>query len=188
MFFLPRLTPGSARQAADDYRLASREVAEAHGLMYKCGSSPEKVHALAGRLEIWDSGWLMLRIPNAVVRGLFDALQVIGAELPLGKNGRLRAHCSVMRPEEIQKIGGPDKVTEVGHQFAFNLGPIHVVEPAGWKEMSKVYFCSLTSPQLSALRRSYGLSSQPDDDKKPFHITVAVKRKNVEYENEVSKA
>jgi hypothetical protein len=43
------------------------------------------------------------------------------------------------------------------------------------------------SPELQELRRSYGLSSLPNDGKFDFHITVAIRRKNVLGRNTVSK-
>jgi 8-oxo-dGTP pyrophosphatase MutT (NUDIX family) len=44
----------------------------------------------------------------------------------------------------------------------------------------------VASPELAALRKSYGLSALPNEDH-PFHITVAVRRKNVLGPNEVAK-
>lgn len=150
-------------------------------------TSPETSHALSGRLYLSRSNWLLLSVPNAVVRGLFDALDEPGVELPL-RQGRLEAHVSVMRPEEVERIGGPDRITERGHAFRWNMGPVKVVRPAGWKDVSKVWFCAVRSPELEALRRSYGLSSLPDEDRKPFHLTFALRRSGVLRDNGVAKS
>jgi hypothetical protein len=49
-----------------------------------------------------------------------------------------------------------------------------------------VWALQVASPELAALRKSYGLSPLPNGDH-PFHITVAVRRTNVLKPNEVSK-
>ena len=62
-----------------------------------------KVHALSGELQFSSSGWGLLKVPNALVRGAFDALDELGAELPVKKStGGLNAHISVFRPEDIE--------------------------------------------------------------------------------------
>lgn len=165
------------RAQAADLNLLFRDVGDALARLTKAGAAV-KTHALSGELYASPSGWILLRVPNALVRGAFDALDENGAQLPLYKD-KLNAHISVMRPEELARIGGVDKVTERGHHFHYTLGPIKEVEPAGWAEMSKVWFIEVESPELKELRKSYGMSPLPDDGKKPFHITLAVRKKNV---------
>jgi hypothetical protein len=75
--------------------------------------------------------------------------------------------------------GGPDKVTERGKQFRYSIGRLMEVVPDGWADMAKVWFLKVHSPDLQALRRSYGLSSLPKDGKYDFHVTCAVRRKKV---------
>jgi hypothetical protein len=159
------------------------ETGEAVGLMYKAGGDAVKVHALSGELQLSSSGWGLLKVPNALIRGAFDALDEHGAQLPL-RDGRLNGHVSVFRPEELDQIGGADKVHEWGHHFRYTLGPIKEVEPAGWPEMSKVWFIEIASPDLAMLRKSYGLTPFP---KHPFHATIAVRKKGVLYENSTTK-
>ena len=161
----------------------------APSLLYR---EPESVVVLSGRLVVSSSGWGLVEVPNSLVQGLFQALDVAGAELPPGKNGKpYQAHISVMRPEEIESIGGPDKLTERGKRFAYQLGPVQVVEPAGWEEMSRCWFVAVRSPELMLLRRTYGLESLPVHPKTGltigFHLTFAVRRKNVLVTNEVAK-
>lgn len=156
---------------------------------YKSASAPETSHALAGRLYLSKSGWILLAVPNSIVRGAFDALDEPGVELPpSGPNGTLNAHISVIRPEELEQIGGGEKITERGHSFRYNLGPIKTVVPAGWAEMSKVWFIEAHSPELQKLRKSYGLSGLPKEGKFKFHITVAVRRKGVLQQGDQKKA
>jgi hypothetical protein len=140
--------------------------------------------SLAGRLYLSSSGWLLLSVPNAFVQGMFDALQEPGVELPTNSDGKFNAHISVMRPEEIEALGGPSKITERGHSFRYNINKLKTVNPAGWAEMGKVWFVEVYSPELQTLRKTYGLDPLP---KYPFHITVAVRRKNVLYNTSVSK-
>lgn len=178
------LTRPVRRQAAD-LNLLYRDVGDAVARLTKTGAAV-KTHALSGELYASSSGWMLLAVPNALVRGAFDALDENGAQLPL-RDGKLNAHCSVFRPEEVDQIGGIDKITERGHHFHYTLGPIKEVQPAGWDEMSRVWFIEIESPELQELRKSYGLSALPKDGKHPFHVTIAVRKKHVLRSNEVSK-
>ena len=188
---MPSVETRAESQIAEEAKLFARacyDHGHAHFHLEKAGGTPIKVHALSGRLYLSSSGWLMLSVPNAIGLGAFDALNEPGVELPKDSSGRYNAHVSVMRPEEIEQIGGADKITERGHSVDFGLGSIKEVEPGGWSEMSKVWYLTVTSPRLSEIRRSYGLSSLPNDDKYEFHMTFAVKKKKVTQTNEVSKA
>lgn len=151
-------------------------------------SDPVTVNLLKGRLVKSHSGWVLLSIPNAILRGMFDALHAPGAELPKNKRGQLNAHISVMRPEELEKIGNPD-ITELGRFFAFQLGQLQEVNPIGWEEMDRVWFVRASSPELVKLRRSYGLPDMPTRRGKQlhFHFTIAVRRKGVLRANDLAK-
>jgi 8-oxo-dGTP pyrophosphatase MutT (NUDIX family) len=126
------------------------------------------------------------------VRGVYDALTAPGAELPTAgvwniegdKADLLNAHISVMTADEVNKIG-PDKINERGHMFGYSMGALKEIEqPAN--HLSRVWAIQVSSPALSALRKSYGLSALPNGDH-AFHITVAVRRKNVLKDNDVSR-
>lgn len=169
------------------YSPTPAQVGEYIGLMFKAGGAPESVYSLAGRLYCTPKGWVMLSVPNALVRGAFDALNEVGLELPLNSEGRLNAHISVIRPEELERIGGKDKISELGHTFRWQMGPLQVVDPDGWSEMSKAYFFRVNSPDLEKMRKSYGLSPLPNENKFNFHCTVAVRRKKVTQHNDVTK-
>jgi hypothetical protein len=155
-------------------------------MLVKVGARPENAMVLSGRLELSSSGWLLLAVPNALVRGVFQAMHEPGIELPPSKDGELRAHISVMTAKEVEAIG-VDKINERGKVFKYQLGPIKTVAPQGWLEMSAVYFVEVSSPELKRLRRSYGLSELPYGDH-AFHISCAVKRKGVLRNNDVKKA
>lgn len=163
------------------------QLGEAAGLLFKAAGDPTVSYSLVGDLYVTPKGWAMLDVPNALVRGAFDALHEPGAELPFNSDGKLHGHISVIRPEELERIGGPDKLTERGHQFRYTLGPLKEVRPDGWEGVSRVWFISVRSPELERLRRSYGLSSKPNEDKYDFHITIGRRAVNVLKDNDVVK-
>jgi hypothetical protein len=152
-------------------------------VLLKQSSTAESSFALAGRLFVSGSGWLLLSVPNSLVRGAFDAMDELGVELPSGSDGRLNAHISVMTSDELASIG-PDKVSERGHMFHYTLGRVKSAVPEGWPEIGKVWFIEIYSPELQNLRKSYGLPPTP---KYPFHITIAVRKKKVLQDNGVNK-
>ena len=145
-------------------------------------------NVLTGRLVKSDSGYLLLEVPNALVRGLYAALNVPGVELPLHQ-GRLNAHISVFRPEEVEQLGGADKVTEVGKQFNYRIGALRECNPYGWEGVDRVWMVSVVSPELAKLRVSYGLPPLPRKGRNElaFHITVAIRRKGVLRRSPMSK-
>lgn len=163
----------------------------AHGWLAK-SAAPIASHYLAGRLYMAKSGWLLLSVPNALVRGVFDAMTDAGVELPRAgvmnvpnvDKELLNAHISVMTAEEAEKIGAGN-INERGHSFRYSLGPVKEITPKNIAGVSKIWAIQVSSPDLSALRKSYGLSALPKDE--PFHITVAVRRTKVLGNNGVSK-
>lgn len=152
-------------------------------------SAPEKSYSLEGELYAARSGWILLSVPNALAYGAFKALREPGVEWPPGKDGApYQAHISVMRPEELESLGGVSKITERGKRFKYTLGPLQTVEPHGWDEMNRVWMIQVESPELKNLRKSYGLTPLPNENKFAFHITIAVRKKGVLKPNELSKA
>jgi hypothetical protein len=149
---------------------------------------PELAYNLSGTLYLSQSGWLMLSVANSFARGLFSNMREPGIELPPGhEGGSFNAHITVMRPEEIELVGGPDKITERGKQFAYTLGRFYSVKPDGWSEVDRVWFVKVHSPDLQELRKSYGLSPLPKEGKHAFHVTVAVRRRGVLSRGQTSK-
>jgi 8-oxo-dGTP pyrophosphatase MutT (NUDIX family) len=168
------------------------EIGNAHGWLSKSSKTAGAEYHLSGRLYLAKSGWLLLSVPNALVRGVFDAMSHAGAELPLAGTMNvpnvdkelLNAHISVMTADDVEAIGA-NKINERGHSFKYALGHVKEITPNNIDGVSKLWAIQIASPELSALRKSYGLSALPKDE--PFHITVAVRRKNVLRENDVSK-
>lgn len=161
------------------------ELGEALGYLAKAAGDAVPTYSMAGKLYVSKSGWGLLSVPNALVRGVFDALHEVGLELPpSGPNEQLNAHISVLRKDELDRIGGPEKLSERGHTFRFQLGNLKKCKPDGWDEMSEVYFLEVTSPELTKLRNSYGLGPP----KHPYHVTVACRRKKITHNNDVKKA
>jgi hypothetical protein len=160
------------------------------GWLY-CSGNKQAVtsYPLAGRLYLAKSGWLLLSVPNALVRGVFDALTEPGAELPTAgvfnvpnvKGDLVNAHISVMTADEVASIGA-DKINERGHMFGYTLGGLKEIDVKNVDGVSKVWAIQISSPSLSSLRKSYGLSALPNDDH-PFHITVAARRKGILLDN-----
>lgn len=148
---------------------------------------PEVSYALAGTLYLSSSGWLLLSVPSPLVRGVFAALRAPGVELPPNNPaGQFEPHITVMTKAEVAQIGA-DKISERGKQFHYTIGRFVEVDPDGWADVAAAYLLGVFSPELQALRRSYGLSSIPADGAKPFHITCAIRRRGVLGRNETSK-
>lgn len=165
------------------------------GWLYRSGNKQAATnYPLAGRLYLAKSGWLLLSVPNALVRGVFDALVEPGTELPTAgvfnvpnvEAHIVNAHISVMTADEVSSIGA-DKINERGHMFGYTLGGLKEIDVKNVDGVSKVWAIQVSSPALSALRKSYGLSPLPNDDQ-PFRITVAARRKGVLSNNAVSKS
>mgnify|MGYP005840088585 CR=1 FL=1 len=158
------------------------------GRQIKEGADLSPAYNLSGMLYASKSGFLLLSVPNALVRGVFAAMDEPGIELPPGPDdGPFEAHISVMRPEELELIGGIDRISERGKRFCYRLGGLVSTEPEQ-SSHSRVWMLRVHSPELQALRRSYGLSSLPKDGEYDFHVTVAVRKRGVLGRNEKRKA
>lgn len=160
------------------------------GRLKQATDDQSPAYNLSGLLYVSEASgrpWGSLSVPNALVRGVFDAMSEPGIELPL-TDGKLNAHISVFRPEEIAILGGADALkNDRGKPFRYSLGRIVELTPAGWPEMAKCWVLRVHSPELQTLRRSYGLSGLPKDGEYDFHITCAVLRKGVLGRNETAK-
>lgn len=148
--------------------------------------APSVAYSLAGLLYLSGSGWLLLTVPNAFVRGVFAAMTEPGIELPTWEHGsRFNAHISVMSADEVKKIGA-DTISERGKMYNYSLGRLTTVVPPT-PNVARVWMITVHSPDLQALRRSYGLSSLPHAGEHAFHITVAMRRRGVLGRNEARK-
>lgn len=158
-----------------------------HAADEKRASDATLSYSLRGKLYVSSSGWLLMQVPNDLGRGAFDALHEPGVVLPTrSSTDRYNAHVSVMTAAEVAKIGGPDAITERGHDVAYTLGPIKSVAPTTWDGVSMVWYITVRSPELEKIRKSYGLPPLIKDH--DFHITFAVRRTNALRNNGVSKA
>ena len=160
--------------------------------LYRGNKQASVSYALSGRLYLTKANWLMLSVPNALVRGVFDAISAPGAELPTqsatgasettsGLGDVLNANIAVMTADEVAKIGA-DRINERGHSFGYALSGMTELAVSHLPGVSKAWALQIAAPGLSALRKSYGLSPTPRDQGK-FHILVAVRRKGVLSDN-----
>lgn len=161
---------------------------QALGCLYQGNKQAATSYPLSGRLYLSKTGWLLLSVPNALVRGVYDAMPTPGAELPTSaamgvgeKSELLNAHITVMTGDEVTQVGA-DKINERGHMFGYTLGALKEIEPRSGSSLSKIWAIQVSAPLLSALRKSYGLSALPNDGE-PFHITVAVRKRGVLLDN-----
>lgn len=153
----------------------------------KEAAEAEVAYDLHGTLYLSKSGWILLSVPNEFARGIFKQIHTPGIELPPGPNGEpFNAHISVFKPEELDLIGGGEAISERGKQFAYTLGRLYTIEPDD-PRFSKVWYVKIHSPELQTLRRSYGMSSLPNDGRYDFHVTVAVRRTGVLGRNDTRK-
>jgi hypothetical protein len=137
----------------------------------------EPSYDLSGMLQL-HQGALVINVPNALVRGIFDAMDQPGVQLPNdAKTNRLWAHAVVLTSGEVAKIGA-DKIRERGKRVRYRLGGLlsHTLAPSEQK-LGAVWLLLLHSPELQEVRRSYGLSSLPSAG--GFYCLVAIKKRGV---------
>ena len=143
-----------------------------------------KTNALCGELYASTDGTIALSVPNSLVRGAFDAIDENGLNLP-GKNNKFNAHIVVFTQEELRKIGGSKKVSERGHHFHYNLGPLYEASMTNSMHHNKLWYLSVVSPELAELRKSYGFDASPGTH--GFHIVVALRKIGVLGNNKINK-
>lgn len=143
---------------------------------------------MTGLLQATSSGYLLVGIPTALVRGIYDAMDEPGISLPASVDGgALRAGIVVMTPEELKSIGGADKVTERGKQFSYSLGSLEEAPATNWPGVSVCWHLRIHAPELGKLRRTYGLSTKVEGDN-DFSIVVACRKTGVLTSNPTSKS
>lgn len=148
----------------------------------KTAAEQEVSYDLVGQLQS-SQNRIIVSVPNQWVRGYFSMIGEHGIELPT-VDGIFNAGIEVITADELQSLGGPDRITERGKQYAFSTGRLFVTEP-GWPDISKLWFVRIHSRELQLLRRSYGLSSLPSDA--AFKVCVAVRRRGVLGRNDTGK-
>lgn len=148
---------------------------------WELGYSAEKRAAVQfrGILHLTKSGHLLLSVPAALVRGLYDSLADPGLSLPKVDDGNgVRSGIVVMSPEEVEEIGGGGVITERGKTFRFGFGDFFITPAKNWPGVSSCYHWHVRSPELAELRRSYGLPSKIKD-MYDFSLIVACKKTGV---------
>lgn len=139
-----------------------------------------------GLLQLAKSGHLVVTVPAALVRGLYDSLDMPGLSLPRNTDGSVKANIAIMTPAELQLIGGPDTVTERGRSYTFSFGDFFAAPAKDWMGVSKCWLWHVRSPELAQLRRTYGLPSKIDDSF-DFSLMIAYQKSNVLRDNAVTK-
>ena len=142
---------------------------------YKQSSSLNKVQ-FTGKLRKEDDGYVYLDIKNDIVDGLFSLLdKEEGAKKPpyFGK-GNIGAHISVISSEEGEELEDTE-IKEIGMDINFALKDAYSTKPDGWEEMERVWFVNVAAPELTKIRKRYGLPATYDGKNHSFHITFGVK-------------
>jgi hypothetical protein len=143
---------------------------------------------MTGLLQAAGSGHLIVGVPTALVRGIFDAMGEPGISLPNSVDGgALRAGIVVMSPEELESIGGAVKITERGKQYPYQLGELEETPARNWPGVSSCWHLRIKAPELGKLRRTYGLSTKVDGNN-DFSIVVACRKTGVLAANATSKS
>lgn len=154
-------------------------IGSAHVYLSKTAQTHDISYSLSGRLQLSQTGWLVLTVPAAFVRGAFDALHEEGVELPDS------FHIAVMSPSEIGKIGA-NKITERGHSFGYTLGPVRSHEPSK-PELSKIWYIQIYSSELKKLRHSYGLEPYLKSTHS-FQLPIAIRKTGAVVRGEITKS
>jgi len=143
---------------------------------------------MSGVLQATKTNHLLVGVPTALVRGVFDAMDEPGISLPTSVDGgALRAGIVVMAPEELDKVGGPGVITERGKQYAYQLGSLVQTTARNWPGVTACWHLEIKSPELLKLRRTYGLPARLPGDSK-LSIVVACRKSGVLGTNATSKS
>jgi hypothetical protein len=158
-------------------------------LLYEVLLLPEKRAdvRMSGLLQITASNYLIVAVPTALVRGIFDAMHEPGISLPGSiDGGAVRAGIVVMTPEEVAQVGGADRITERGKHYTYTLGSLQETPAVNWPGVSTCWHLKVKSSDLGQLRRSYGLPTKLEGDS-DFSIVVACRKMGVLSANTTSK-
>lgn len=160
-----------------------------HLLLYDVLQDTEKWAEvqMSGLLQVTSTNYLIVAVPTALVRGIFDAMHEPGISLPSSiDGGAVRAGIVVMTPEELTMAGGADKITERGKPYTYVLDGLEEAQAKNWPGISTCWHLKVKSPELGRLRRSYGLPTKLEGDCE-FSIVVACRKIGVLAANAVSK-
>jgi len=143
----------------------------------KLASDRLKETPMKGELKQDDEGFVYIDINNDFIDGMYPLIDEDGAEKPpyFDKDG-VGAHVSVISPDELDE-DNELKIEELGDDINFKIKEVYSTNPAGWDEMSKVWFVSIDAPDLKKIRKKYDLPETYKDKGHDFHITIGVQRK-----------
>ncbi len=140
----------------------------------------EKNLKLSGTLKQDKQGFVYVDVDNDYICKLTGLIEDPGFVQPDYFQGEYRygAHVSVIYAAEAAryKMG---KLEEAGRTVHFHVCRCEIVATERDPAIDSYYFLIIESPELSEIRRKYGLP-QP---KYPFHITIGVKYADLEYQD-----
>jgi hypothetical protein len=140
-----------------------------------------------GLLQLSSSGHLIVTVPAALIRGLYDSLADPGLSLPrVTDGGGVRSGIVVMTPAEVEEVGGPAKIVDRGKTFSFEFGDFFISPADGWAGVSKCWHWHVKSTELQELRKTYGLPTKIEG-LYDFSLIVAYRKTGVLGLNVVSK-
>jgi hypothetical protein len=131
---------------------------------------------LKGILKQTKDKFVYIKIDNDFIKGVFPLISNDGAEEPpyFGK-GEIGAHISAITKDEIEGKN-IEKIDELGEEIPFYIKGVFSTNPAGWSEMSRVWFVTIDCPRIVEIRKKYKLPATYDGKGHDFHITVAVRK------------
>jgi hypothetical protein len=138
---------------------------------YKLCAKPKEV-PLYGKLQA-NGDYIYLDIDTRIIVpfiNMIDSDDVLHPKSVTERSKDVGAHISVMKGHEVDGR----KIKELGDEFEFFVTGVHSTKPDGWEEVKKVYFITVSSPELEGLRRKYKLPAKIDGHE--FHITVGVEK------------
>lgn len=142
---------------------------------------------LSGLLQLLSTGQLVLSVPSALVRGLFEAMHEPGIMPPPTVDGGTTRSCIIaMTADEVTSIGGGDKISERGKSYQYQLLGLTSQPAKGWPGIGTCWHMRVISPSLTKLRTSYGLPKQLNGNQ-DLSILVACRKIGVLSDNDVSK-
>jgi hypothetical protein len=120
---------------------------------------------MTGLLQATSSGYLIVGVPTALVRGVFDAMHEPGISLPsVVDDGALRAGIVVMTPEEVSQLGGPNQIQERGKHFTYHLGNLEEAPAKGWPGVATCWHLRIKSAHQTGGRvRFFDCGGLPED-------------------------
>lgn len=129
-----------------------------------------------------DKPWVCLEVDDVIPAMVFATLKAQGKLVDDIIPSFDHPHITVLKNDEAEQLRdkhGDEWKDKVGAGFyEYTLGDVVDLDPAGWDEMSRVWFVQVDSPQLEQLRRSLGLKKLPQSEEgkaQDFHITFAVR-------------